>query len=154
MAPILAPLFGVHFLRGCFSLKNWTYCPVLRVRATPFKSTCLLIRLKEAKIDLYRITDSGMSPYLPPYGRACFFNAHQRCRIEPGSCIMVRSVPRLKHISIQILKHNGLLLSIEAHVVLDQINPALNQEGVELQFNQSYRFGITTNPSGKHYIIS
>jgi hypothetical protein len=63
MAPILAPLFGVHFLLGCFSLKNWTYCPVLRVRATPFKSTCLLTRLKEANIDLSRITDIGMSPY-------------------------------------------------------------------------------------------
>jgi hypothetical protein len=96
MAPILAPLLGVLFLQGHISLKNWTYCPVLRVRATPFNSTCLLIRLKEANIDLYRITDSGMSPYLPPYGRACFFNAHQRCRIEPGSCIMASSVPRLK----------------------------------------------------------
>jgi hypothetical protein len=31
------------FLRGRISLKNWSYCPLLRERATPFKSTCLLI---------------------------------------------------------------------------------------------------------------
>jgi hypothetical protein len=47
MAPILAPLLGVLFLRGHISLKNWTYCPVLRVSATPFKSTCLLTMLEE-----------------------------------------------------------------------------------------------------------
>jgi hypothetical protein len=91
---------------------------------------------------------------IPDYGRATLFNAYQRCRIEPGTCIMARSVPRLKDIYFQILKLNGLLLSIEAHVVVDQINPALNREGVELTFNQCYQFEITTNPLGKHYIIS
>jgi hypothetical protein len=30
----------------------------------------------------------------------------------------------------------------------------LNREEVELQFNQSYRFELTTNPLGKHYINS
>jgi hypothetical protein len=99
-------------------------------------------------------TDSGISPYLLPYGRATCLNAHQRCRIEPGTCIIARSAPRLKNIYFQIFKLNGLLLSIEAHVVLDQINPGLNREGVELQFNQSYRFELTTNPLGKHYINS
>jgi hypothetical protein len=91
---------------------------------------------------------------IPNYGRATVFNAHQRCRIEPGTCIMERSVPRLRNIYFQIFKLNGLLLSIEAHVVLDQINPALNREGVELQFNRSYRFEVTTNPLRKHYITS
>jgi hypothetical protein len=88
------------------------------------------------------------------YGRATFFNAHLRCRIEPGTCIMARSVPRLKNICFQILILNGFLLSIEAHDMVYQINPALNREGVELQFNQSYRFELTTNPLGKHYINS
>jgi hypothetical protein len=53
MAPILAPLFGVLFLRGHISIKNWTYCPLLRESATPFKSTCLFIRLKEVPVALY-----------------------------------------------------------------------------------------------------
>jgi hypothetical protein len=35
-----------------------------------------------------------------------------------------------------------------------QLNSELNLEGVELQFDQSYQFKITTNPLGKHYIIS
>jgi hypothetical protein len=91
---------------------------------------------------------------IPNWGRGTFLNARQRCRIEPGTCIMARSVPRLKNIYFQILKHNGLLLSIEAHVVVDQIDPALNREGVELTFNQSYRFKLTTNPLRKHYINS
>jgi hypothetical protein len=45
-------------------------------------------------------------------------------------------------------------LSIETNVLQVQIIPALNREGVELQFNQSYRFEKTTNSLGKHYIIS
>jgi hypothetical protein len=43
-------------------------------------------------------------------------------------------------------------MSIEAHIVLNQINTALNREGVELQFHQSNRFKLTTHPLGKHYI--
>jgi hypothetical protein len=62
---------------------------------------------------------------IPNYGRATLFNAHHRCRIEPGTCIMARSVPQLKNIYLHIFKLNGFLLSIEAHVILDQINPAL-----------------------------
>jgi hypothetical protein len=45
--------FWGPFLRGHISFKNWTYCPVLRVSATPFKSTCLPIRLKELPFGLY-----------------------------------------------------------------------------------------------------
>jgi hypothetical protein len=46
------PYMG-SFLRGHISIKNWTYCPVLRESATPFKRTCLLIRLKEVPDALY-----------------------------------------------------------------------------------------------------
>jgi hypothetical protein len=53
MAPILATLIGVHFLSGCFSLKNRSYRPLLRASTSPFKSTCLLIRLKEVSDALY-----------------------------------------------------------------------------------------------------
>jgi hypothetical protein len=67
---------------------------------------------------------------------------------------MARSVARLKNIYFQILKLNGFLLSIEAHLLPVQINTALNREGVELKFNQSYQFELTTNPLGKHYISS
>jgi hypothetical protein len=45
MAPILAPLLGFLFLRGHISLKNRSYRPLLRASTSPFKSTCLLIRL-------------------------------------------------------------------------------------------------------------
>jgi hypothetical protein len=45
-------------------------------------------------------------------------------------------------------------MSIETDVLPVPINIALNQEGVELTFNQSYRFEITTNPLGTHYITS
>jgi hypothetical protein len=46
-------------------------------------------------------------------------------------------------------------MSIEAHTTYPvQMITALNREGVELQFNQSYRFEVTTNPLGKHYITS
>jgi hypothetical protein len=49
---------------------------------------------------------------------------------------------------------NQRTLSIETHVMPVQIRSALNREGVELQFNQSYQFELTTNPLGKHYINS
>jgi hypothetical protein len=52
------------------------------------------------------------------------------------------------------LRTTGFSLSGEIHVLPVQINTALNQEGVELTFNQSYQFEITTNPLGKHYITS
>jgi hypothetical protein len=39
--------FWGSFFRGHISLKNWSYSPLFRESATPFKRTCLLIRLKE-----------------------------------------------------------------------------------------------------------
>jgi hypothetical protein len=59
-----------------------------------------------------------------------------------------------ENIYFQIFKLNGSFLSIEAHVVLNLINTALNREGVELPFNQSYRFIVTTVPLGLHYITT
>jgi hypothetical protein len=50
----MAPLLGFLFFRGHISLKNRSYRPLLRASTSPFKSTCLLTRLKEAKIGLYR----------------------------------------------------------------------------------------------------
>jgi hypothetical protein len=46
MMPLVALYFGVYYSEGHISLKNWTYCPLLRESATPFKSTCFLIKLK------------------------------------------------------------------------------------------------------------
>jgi hypothetical protein len=45
-------------------------------------------------------------------------------------------------------------MSIDTDVLPVQIIKALNREGVELPFNQSYQFEVTTNPFGKHYITS
>jgi hypothetical protein len=53
MVPLAAPLFGVLFLRGHISLKNRSYRPLLRASTSPFKSTSLLIRLKEPPLALY-----------------------------------------------------------------------------------------------------
>jgi hypothetical protein len=56
MAVYIRPLFGVIFLQGHISLKNWTYCPVLRDSTSPFKGTYLLITLKQEKNALYGLT--------------------------------------------------------------------------------------------------
>jgi hypothetical protein len=50
MPVILRPLLGVILLRGCISLKNWSYCPLLRVSTSPFKSKCLFIYLNEVPV--------------------------------------------------------------------------------------------------------
>ena len=42
--PLAALYFGVIFLRGHISVKKWTYCPLLRDSAPPFKNTCHLIK--------------------------------------------------------------------------------------------------------------
>ena len=46
-------LIGVHFLKGIFSLKNGTKIVLLIMRTSPFKGTCLLIQVKQAKNALY-----------------------------------------------------------------------------------------------------
>jgi hypothetical protein len=50
MAPILAPAFGVTFLKGRFSLKNGTYCPLFSNDTSSFKRTCLLVRKKKRRL--------------------------------------------------------------------------------------------------------
>jgi hypothetical protein len=77
-----------------------------------------------------------------------------RCGIEPNTCHSTRGAARLEECCFQILKLNGFPLSIEAHVLPDEINTSLNREGVELPFNQSYRFEVTTVPLRLHYITS
>jgi hypothetical protein len=42
MAPILAPTLGSFFLKGRFSLKNRTYCPLFSHDSTSFKNMWLL----------------------------------------------------------------------------------------------------------------
>jgi hypothetical protein len=43
MAPISAPIWGVHFFRGHISLKNWPICPLSSHDSSYFKNMCLLI---------------------------------------------------------------------------------------------------------------
>jgi hypothetical protein len=50
MAPILAPLLGVHFFQGHISLKNGTFCPLFSHDSTFYKDTCLLIRKKKRRL--------------------------------------------------------------------------------------------------------
>jgi hypothetical protein len=52
MLPYMGAKKG-SFFRGCFSLKNRSYCPLLRHSTSPFKSTCLLTRLKVLPFGLY-----------------------------------------------------------------------------------------------------
>jgi hypothetical protein len=64
---------------------------------------------------------------IPNYGRATLYNAHKRCRIEPGTCIMARSVPRLEIFILTNVSIRWISLSIETDVLLVQINTALNR---------------------------
>jgi hypothetical protein len=88
------------------------------------------------------------------YGRATFLNAHQRCGFEPGTCIIARSVARLKVFIFIYNKKHRYPLSIETSLLPVQFNTALDQEGVKLPFVHSYKSKVTTNPLGKHYITS
>jgi hypothetical protein len=88
------------------------------------------------------------------YGRATFLNAHQRCGFEPGTCINTRRVARLTEFYFHLFRKHRVSLSIETDVLPVHIIIALNREGVELQFNQSYRSEVTTVPLGLHYITS
>jgi hypothetical protein len=45
MAPILAPILGVHFWGDHISLKNGIFCPLFSHDSSSFKGTCFLIRL-------------------------------------------------------------------------------------------------------------
>jgi hypothetical protein len=54
IVPLTGQEKGVLLLRECTSLKNRSYRPLLRASTSPFKSTCLLTRLKEVLGALYR----------------------------------------------------------------------------------------------------
>jgi hypothetical protein len=71
-----------------------------------------------------------------------------------GAGINTRSVARLKEFYLHLFRKYRVPLSIETDVLPAHINIALNREGVELQFNQSYRSEVTTVPLGLHYITS
>jgi hypothetical protein len=51
--PLAASYFGVDFLKGRFSLKNGTYCPLFSHDTTFFNDTCFLIKLKVLPGGLY-----------------------------------------------------------------------------------------------------
>jgi hypothetical protein len=65
---------------------------------------------------------------------------------NPARVLSRQNVARLKILKLIYTQINRCTLCIETHVLPVQIIPALNREGVELQFNQSYRFELTTNP--------
>jgi hypothetical protein len=73
---------------------------------------------------------------------------------NPARVLSRKGLARLKEFYLHLFRKYRIPLSIETHVLPVQITPALNQEGVELQFNQSYQFEVTTVPLGLHYITS
>jgi hypothetical protein len=73
---------------------------------------------------------------------------------NPARVLLQESVARLKEFYLHLFRKYQNPLRIETHLLPVQITPALNREGVELQFNQSYRFEVTTVPLGLHYITS
>jgi hypothetical protein len=73
---------------------------------------------------------------------------------NPARVLSQKGVARLKIFTFIYNQIDRRTLSNETHVLPVQIISALNREGVEQQFNQSYRSELTTNPLGKHYINS
>jgi hypothetical protein len=70
---------------------------------------------------------------------------------EPGTW---KSTSGEVHTNYDKFKLIVVRMSIVKHTRPVQIRTALNREGVELPFNQSYQAEVTTNPLGKHYITS
>jgi hypothetical protein len=71
-------------------------------------------------------TYTGISPYLLKIGNKHILTVRERCGIEPGTCIIARSVARLKIFIFIYTQIDRRTLSIEAHVLPVQINTALN----------------------------
>jgi hypothetical protein len=88
------------------------------------------------------------------YGRATSLSVRERCGFEPGTCKSTRSVALLGEFFISLIEKYRIPLSSETDVRPVKINTALNREAVELAFNQSYRFEVTTDPIGPHYVTS
>jgi hypothetical protein len=55
--------------------------------------------------------------------------------LNPARVLLRQSVARLKILKLIYTQINRCTLCIETHALLIQIIPALNREGVELQFN-------------------
>jgi hypothetical protein len=62
----------------------------------------------------------------------------------------VKARGREVHTNYDTFKLIVVRMSIGTHTEPVQMITALNQEGVELRFNQSYLSELTTNPLGKH----
>jgi hypothetical protein len=50
MAPILAPLLGVHFFSGAYFPQKWDLFPPFSHNSTSFKDTCLLTRKNKQRL--------------------------------------------------------------------------------------------------------
>jgi hypothetical protein len=83
MAPILAPILGVHFFRGHISLKNGTFCLLISHDTSSFKDTCFLIRLKVIPDGLYVLNGKPNMP-VPSLFRP--LTVECQLGIESGSC--------------------------------------------------------------------
>jgi hypothetical protein len=108
MAPILAPLLGLLFYGGISPSKIGLIAPYWEPVQALSKARVFLLGWKNFRLVCIALTDGGISPHVIDYGRGTFFNAHQRCRIIPGTCIMAKSVARLKIISIIFSNSTGL----------------------------------------------
>jgi hypothetical protein len=62
--PLAALYFGLLFLKGRFSLKNWTQKVILRHNTTSFKRTRFLIKLKVLPWGLYVLNGIPNRPVL------------------------------------------------------------------------------------------
>jgi hypothetical protein len=99
---------GVLFLKGIFSLKNWSYCSLLRDSTIPFKSTCLLIKLFYVPGALYFRYRHWQLPSLLIIGPELFETPGVKKTAHPTLIFvqnLVRhSYPRLKVEKSSILK--------------------------------------------------
>jgi hypothetical protein len=102
MAPILAPLLGVIFYGGISSSKIGLRAPSLDRAQLRLNARVFLLSKKNIHLVRIAVTDSGISPSVLDHGRAPFLNAHQRCRFESGTCIIARTVARLKEFYLHI----------------------------------------------------
>jgi hypothetical protein len=137
MVPLTAPLFGVIFLQGHIFLTD--LLPPLERERKPFQKhvPSYYIKISEGCFLWATPTQLRGGPYSINDDNSLrgANTTEYWSRIEPGSCIIARSGARL------IFKYSNMYqlpLSTEAHFVSVQINTALNREGVELPFNQSY----------------
>jgi hypothetical protein len=67
MAPILAPTFGVTFLKGRFSLKNGTFCPLLATIQPLSSARAFLYTQKKSRMICMGRTFTFVLPYLLIY---------------------------------------------------------------------------------------